>query len=189
MRTRTNVFSPDLRVLILIEDIEYLFKLWPLMPSIELASLALDRRHCLRLIAGLSAFLLAPSLWAKKMANPLGLEPQPSPDFNALLNDLMGVSPQTEDHGLTMEVPPVAENGALVPVVLSASGSADALYLLAKGNPGPLLAEFHFRGPALTKVSLRVKLNQTGPVTALSRSPEGWMRLDQPVKVAKGGCG
>ncbi len=110
-------------------------------------------------------------------------------DFKALLSDLMGKFPQIQDHGLTLELPQVAENGALVPVVLAASSPADALYLFAEGNPGPLLAEFHFHGSALPKVSLRVKLNQTGPVTALSRSPSGWMRVDQPVKVAIGGCG
>lgn len=182
------MFSPDFRVLILIDDIEYSFNLWPVIPSIELALVKLNRRHYLRLIARLSPFLITPALWAKSLDVPDGVNMDRAPDFKAILNHLVGNSPRTEDHGLSLEAPQVAENGALVPVSLNSRDSSDELFLLAEGNPGPLLAEFHFYGSALPKVSLRVKLNQTGPVTALSRSQNGWMRVDQLVKVTKGGC-
>ncbi len=189
MRTRTKVFCSDLRVLILIEDIERSLKLWPVMPSIEPVSINLTRRRYLGLISGFSLFWIAPALWAKTEERSQGKDTDRAADFSARLNDLMGTSPKIEAHGLTLELPQVAENGALVPVTLSASGHVNRLYLLAEGNPGPLLAEFQFYGAALPKVSLRVKLNQSGPVTALSRSDQGWMRLEQQVKVAKGGCG
>lgn len=159
------------------------------MPSIELASFKLNRRRCLRLVSGFMASLVAPVLLADRSAPESAMGPARPQGFTALLNEVMGTSPPMKDTGLTLEIPQVAENSALVPVAMGASGPVDGLYLLAEGNPGPLLAEFHFYGSALPQVSLRVKLNQTGPVTALSRSPDGWMRLDRQVKVAVGGCG
>jgi sulfur-oxidizing protein SoxY len=173
----------------LIEDIEYSFNLWPVMPSIELASITLSRRSLLRLIFGSVAFYLPPG-WGATRPNPRADSPLVSgPGFTAILDGLMGKSPAIDDHGLSLEIPEVAENGALVPIVLNTSATVQDLYLLAEGNPGPLLASFHFQGSALPKVSLRVKLNQSGPVTALSKGKNGWMRLDRQVKVAVGGCG
>jgi sulfur-oxidizing protein SoxY len=159
------------------------------MSSIDLIHPVMNRRRMLRCITGFFAFLLTPVLEAKKSDALPGLASDHGSKFTGILDELMGKSPQMNDQALLLEVPKVAENGALVPVTLSASDSSDSLYVLAEGNPSPLLAEFHFHGTALPKLSLRVKLNQTGPVTALSHNPRGWMRVDRHVKVAVGGCG
>jgi len=189
IRTRTNVFCPDLRVLILIEDIDRSLNLWPVMPSIEHIPINTNRRRLLRWISSFSVFLLKPVIAARKPDANRGLGSVSDLEFRDVLEGLMGKSPKINDQGLRLEIPSVAENGALVPVALSASVATESLYILAQGNPGPLLAEFHFYGSAVPKVSLRVKLNQTGPVTALSRNQGGWMRIDHQVKVAVGGCG
>lgn len=183
------MFSPDLRVLILIEDIELSFNLWPVMSSIELVPIVFNRRRLLRCIAGLIAFTLTTATKARISNDPPGLASDHGTEFTGILDKLMGNSPTLNEQEFLLEIPTVAENGALVPLSLSATNTADSLYVLAEGNPGPLLAEFHFYGTALPKVSLRVKLNQTGPVTALSHNLRGWMRIDRHVRVAVGGCG
>lgn len=183
------MLSPDLRVLIFIEDIGLLFKLWPVMPSIELVPICLNRRRLLRWFTALIPLFLTPVLEANPSGNKSGGKSDEGSDFADILNGLMGKLPQMNEQGLLLDIPTVAENGALVPVTLSASDSTESLYLLAEGNPGPLLADFHFHGTAVPTVSLRVKLNQTGPVTALSQNQRGWMRIDRHVKVAVGGCG
>ncbi|MEN9681897.1 MAG: hypothetical protein RLZZ627_1790 [Pseudomonadota bacterium] len=159
------------------------------MPSIELVPLVLNRRRFLRWVTALFAVSLPAVLEAKKSDAMPGLASNQRSDFTHILDQLMGTSPQMNEQGLLLDIPTVAENGALVPITLTASTSAESLYILAEGNPGPLLAEFHFHGTAVPKVSLRVKLNQTGPVTALSHNQRGWMRIDRLVKVAVGGCG
>lgn len=189
MRIRTIVISWDLRVLILIEDIEQPFKLWPVMQSIDLATISLKRRRVMRIIAGFFALSITPVIGARRTESLVSDTANQAAKFNVILAELLGKSPKMVAHPLSLEIPSVAENGALVPLTMTGSADVESLYLLAEGNPGPLLAEFHFRGTALPKVSLRVKLNQSGPVTALSHTQSGWVRLDRDVRVAIGGCG
>ena len=159
------------------------------MPSINLASIDLKRRRFVRALAGFCVFFWGSALGSKRTDTLAPLSAPQGPLFSEIMSKLTGEAPLLSGHGLSMEIPAVAENGALVPVTMTASKDSDALYLLAEGNPGPLLAEFHVSGSALPKVSLRVKLNQSGPVTALSHAKTGWSKQVQIVRVAVGGCG
>jgi len=91
--------------------------------------------------------------------------------------------------GVTLDLPEIAEDGATVPVTVSAPG-AEAIMLLAPGNPEPAPATFRF-GPlaAASAVSTRIRLAQDQQVIAVARLPGGGYGMDRrAVRVIAGGC-
>lgn len=86
-----------------------------------------------------------------------------------------------------------AENGALVPVEVSAPAAANfttgAIAILAENNNFPLAAYFEFSNGALPEVSLRLKLAETTQVRALARSGGKILSAQKEIRVNVGGCG
>jgi len=94
------------------------------------------------------------------------------------------------DSGVTLTAPEIAENGNTVPIEVSAPG-AEAVMVLALGNPTPPVATFKF-GPlaASQTASTRIRLAGTQDVTAIARMKDGSFARDtSTVKVTIGGCG
>ncbi len=92
--------------------------------------------------------------------------------------------------GITLIAPEIAENGNTVPIEVSAPG-AEAIIVLAAGNPTPGVATFNF-GPlaAAQAGSTRIRLAGTQDVIAIARMPDGsFVQASQEVKVTIGGCG
>jgi len=92
--------------------------------------------------------------------------------------------------GLTLTAPEIAENGNTVPVEVSAEG-AEAITLLALGNPTPAVATFKF-GPLnpSQSASTRIRLAKTQEVMAIAKMKDGTFRSAKAtVKVTIGGCG
>lgn len=91
---------------------------------------------------------------------------------------------------LRLTAPEIAENGNAVPVEVSAEG-AEAIMVLASGNPNPHGTIFHF-GPlaGAAMAATRIRLAQTQDVVAVARFPDGTATLARAeVKVTIGGCG
>ncbi len=92
--------------------------------------------------------------------------------------------------GITLIAPEIAENGNTVPIEVDAPG-AEAIMVLAAGNPTPAVATFNF-GPlaAAQSASTRIRLAGTQDVVAIARMPDGsFVQAAQEVKVTIGGCG
>ena len=92
--------------------------------------------------------------------------------------------------GVELTAPEIAENGNTVPIEVSAPG-AEAIMVLAAGNPNPDVATFSF-GPLAAEqfASTRIRLAGTQDVIAIARMPDGtFHRASQEVKVTIGGCG
>ena len=92
--------------------------------------------------------------------------------------------------GITLIAPEIAENGNTVPIEVDAPG-AEAIIILAAGNPTPGVATFNF-GPlaAAQSGSTRIRLAGTQDVIAIARMPDGsFVKASQEVKVTIGGCG
>jgi len=92
--------------------------------------------------------------------------------------------------GITLIAPEIAENGNTVPIEVSAPG-AEAIIVLAAGNPTPGVATFNFGSLAASQAgSTRIRLAGTQDVIAIARMPDGsFVRASQEVKVTIGGCG
>ena len=92
--------------------------------------------------------------------------------------------------GITLTAPEIAENGNTVPIEIDAPG-AEAVMILAMGNPTPGVAEFKF-GPlaASQSASTRIRLAGTQDVVAVARMKDGsFAKASKNVKVTIGGCG
>ena len=97
---------------------------------------------------------------------------------------------ETAEGGIELTAPEIAENGNTVPISVSAPG-AEAIIVLAAGNPNPDVATFKF-GPlaGAHEASTRIRLAGTQDVIAIARMPDGsFARTAQEVKVTIGGCG
>ncbi len=92
--------------------------------------------------------------------------------------------------GVTLTAPEIAENGNTVPVEVVAPG-AEAIIILAAGNPNPDVATFHFGPLAASQLaSTRIRLAETQDVIAIAKMTDGtFQQASQEVKVTIGGCG
>ena len=94
------------------------------------------------------------------------------------------------DSGVDLTAPEIAENGNTVPIEVSAPG-AEAIMVLAAGNPTPGVATFNF-GPlaASQSAATRIRLAGTQDVIAIAKMSDGsFARASSTVKVTIGGCG
>lgn len=92
--------------------------------------------------------------------------------------------------GITLIAPEIAENGNTVPIDVDAPG-AEAIMVLAAGNPNPDVVTFNF-GPAAGKqaASTRIRLAGEQDVIAIARMSDGsFKQTRQNVRVTIGGCG
>lgn len=91
---------------------------------------------------------------------------------------------------IEFDIPELAENGAIVPVTVSSTlPEVDRILVFAERNPGPLLVCFDLEPGTEPWVSVRVKLNESGPVLAVIRSQGHFFGAKRNVSVMRGGCG
>ena len=110
-------------------------------------------------------------------------------DLDAAINAFTGGADAAAD-GITLIAPEIAENGNTVPIEVEAPG-AEAIMLLAAGNPNPDVATINF-GPAAGRqsVSTRIRLAGEQEVIAIARMPDGsFKQARSNVRVTIGGCG
>ncbi|SEO06814.1 thiosulfate oxidation carrier protein SoxY [Palleronia pelagia] len=104
--------------------------------------------------------------------------------------EFTGGADLTEGGALKLTAPEIAENGNTVPIEVDAPG-AEAILILATGNPNPDVGTFHF-GPlsGAQMASTRIRLAGTQDVVAVAKMADGtFQRASQEVKVTIGGCG
>jgi sulfur-oxidizing protein SoxY len=98
-----------------------------------------------------------------------------------------GATPAEGD--ITLDMPEIAENGASVPVTVTAPG-ATAIALFATANPNPGIATFAF-GPLAARpvATTRIRLAQSQDVIAVAKLADGtFAQTRAKVMVTVGGC-
>ncbi|MBS7792117.1 thiosulfate oxidation carrier protein SoxY [Roseococcus sp. SDR] len=115
--------------------------------------------------------------------------------LNAAIRAEIGEATPTEG-GITLRVPPVAENGGQVPVTVlvdspqSAERHVTAIHLFATRNPTPGIASFKL-GPALARAEIqtRIRMAENQTLVVLARMNDGSVqRATAEIRVATGGC-
>jgi len=98
-----------------------------------------------------------------------------------------GAAPSNE---LIMDVPEIAENGAVVPVEITSQvpGTRSIAVVIDK-NPFPLVAKFDFMEGALPYVKVNVKMGETSDVHAIAEANGKHYSATRNIKVTIGGCG
>ena len=115
---------------------------------------------------------------------------------NAAIDKLTGGT-ATKSGRIKMKTPIIAENGAVVPIIISVdspmtdSDYVKSLSVFVQNNPSPEVAAFNFTpacGAAEVKVNCRMA--KTSAVVAVAIMSDGSVyKAEKTVKVTIGGCG
>ncbi len=91
---------------------------------------------------------------------------------------------------ITLELPQVAENGALVPITVSSQlGDTRDILILVDGNPQPVAACFSIPDGTEAYAATRIRLAQSGTVYVVVRTEAGLFSAARAIQVTVGGCG
>jgi len=107
------------------------------------------------------------------------------------LNATYGASNASASGDVKLVAPAIAENGAVTPITVDASGidGVESIAILASKNPMPLACEYAFGASAQGFVSTRIKMGETQNVVAIVKAGGKLLKAEQEVKVTIGGCG
>ena len=111
-------------------------------------------------------------------------------DVESALNSLLsGMNTEFGDK-VIIKSPDIAENGAVVPITLSADfKSVEALSVLVQENPNPLAAKFNLSRNTQPFVSTRIKVGRTSNILAVAVVGGTAHVAQRKVKVTVGGTG
>jgi len=124
---------------------------------------------------------LAMAKWSKAFDNET---------VDGAMNDLYGDATLTADDKITLKVPEIAENGAVVPVTVKTKmANVTNISIFADKNPQPLAASFTLPEGTAAEVSIRIRLGETQVVKAVVEADGKLYTKEQEVKVTIGGCG
>ena len=102
---------------------------------------------------------------------------------------LYGKPFETSDK-VTLEVPEIAENGAVVPVSVSTTlPNVTGITILVPENPSALAASYKFTDGTMPSIGCRLKMAKTSNVVAVVESGGKLYAASKEVKVTLGGCG
>jgi len=108
---------------------------------------------------------------------------------NAVTKDLFDGT-ITESDQITLKVPDIAENGAVVPVTVStALSNVESISIMVENNPTPLVAMFQLSPQSIPDVSVRMKMGESSVVRAVVKADGKLYSASKEVKVTIGGCG
>jgi len=159
-----------------------------------------QRRHALKLIGGAGVAAMIPLgllPGAAAAATGLGM-PKPDEKLEQALERLFGKRPlQPAGDKLKVEMPLIAENGAVVPVRVESSLPMEAnnyiknIYIITDKNRRPLNARLSLT-PDAGKLSIgtNIRMASTSDVRVIAEMSDGSLwQFKQEVKVTVGGCG
>lgn len=131
--------------------------------------------------AALLPFATLPA-WARPAA--FGLRPAKE----AIAALYPGATPEASER-VQLQVPEVAENGAVVPVTIKVDAAeVESVALVATENPRNLIGYFQFTRFSAPPLSLRIKLAKTQDLIALAKVGNRVLFTERPVRVTVGGC-
>ncbi|GAB6043783.1 thiosulfate oxidation carrier protein SoxY [Endothiovibrio diazotrophicus] len=111
-------------------------------------------------------------------------------DVNGALSAMIGSADTEASADITIKAPPIAENGAVVPVTVESTiAGAESITLLVEKNGTPLAASFTLGESAIPYVSTRIKMDKTSDVVAVVKAGGKSYVARKEVKVTIGGCG
>jgi sulfur-oxidizing protein SoxY len=106
------------------------------------------------------------------------------------LTGLVGTDSTAGSDQIKIKAPDIAENGAVVPVTVSASlNNVESISIVAANNPTPLTSNFILGAGAEPFVSTRIKMLKTSDVIAVVKADGNLYSTTKEVKVTIGGCG
>jgi sulfur-oxidizing protein SoxY len=110
--------------------------------------------------------------------------------FEETMKQLLKGKPFVETDKIELNIPEIAENGALVPVTVSSSlEGIQSIAIVAQQNPVPLAIQATLLPELEPFISARLKLASTSFVYAIAETDKVCYSIKKKVKVTIGGCG
>jgi sulfur-oxidizing protein SoxY len=106
----------------------------------------------------------------------------------AAMKEIFGTDKFTEGK-VKLKTPDIAENGAVVPVSVSSKLAGSKVAILQDANPEALIAVFTVPAAGIIDYSVRIKMQQTGTITAVVEADGKLYGTSKSTKVTAGGCG
>lgn len=150
----------------------------------------MQRRIFLRIVSifaiAMGANLLRPlsafAAWPKQI-----FESNNIPD---ILYNLLGAKQFSHSKDIKLEVPNMAENGAVIPVKVTTSlPNVESISVIVEKNPMPLAAHYILGATAIGFIHTHIKMNETSKIFALVNSGGRIHSTSKEVKIANGHCG
>ena len=150
----------------------------------------MNRRRFLTLAQIVTGLFGVPGpAWSRNAPAPVS-EPQKPTPFDVAYAAELGTAKALSSDCIQLETPQIAEDGAVVPISLTADlPGVSELVILVEKNPTPLTARFRLAATAAPEISLRIKMNETCDVVALAKTADGVYTTRSNVRVLIGGCG
>lgn len=102
----------------------------------------------------------------------------------------LGGEAPMESKDVELQVPEIAENGAVVPVAVNSKlAKTQSIALLVEKNPNALSAVFDIPEGTDPSITTRVKMAGTSKVIALVKADGKYYFASKDIKVTLGGCG
>ena len=106
-----------------------------------------------------------------------------------VIAQLFGETPVASGR-VSMKIPDIAENGAVVPVTISTDlEDVESISIVVVNNPTPLAASFELGPRSVPKISVRIKMGQSSVVRVVVKAGGKLYSVEKEVKVTIGGCG
>ena len=111
-------------------------------------------------------------------------------DVDGALRGSLGSVEHSASDSVKLKAPDIAENGAVVPVTVSASmDNVDVISIIVAANPGPLTSTYMLSSSSEPFVSTRIRMAKTSDVIGVVKANGKLYSATKEVKVTIGGCG
>ncbi len=95
-----------------------------------------------------------------------------------------------ETDKIIIDTPDIAENGAVVPVEITANlPNVKSITIIGEKNPVPLIGHFDFADNTEGWIKTRIKMGKTSNVIAVVKADGKVYAARREIKVTLGGCG
>ena len=102
----------------------------------------------------------------------------------------IGAANTIESKDVVIELPQIAENGAVVPIDITSNiPGTSSISVFIEKNPFPYTGTFDFAAGTVPYVHLRAKLGKSTPVRIVVAANGKYYTAAKEVKVTIGGCG
>ncbi len=110
--------------------------------------------------------------------------------FDQTLKQIANGKPIVETDKISLEIPEIAENGALVPFTVTSSlDDIQLISIIVEQNPVPLVIQAQLTPELETFMSGRLKIANSSFVFAIAEGEKTCYSAKKKVKVTIGGCG
>lgn len=147
----------------------------------------MNRRNFLSLGLGALAVSVAPSTLSAVDFRKEKPKAWDAKKVDAAIQEIFGSS-ATSEGKVKLKAPDIAENGAVIPVTVSAKAGTKVA-ILQDANPEALVAVFTVPKGGVIDYGIRIKMMKTGNVFAIVEDGGKLYKASKQVKVTIGGCG